>query len=150
MRNSVVDFLYETVMENGQKTGVAGAEGGLTFEDLFRRAYGLATRIRIRGANAPVMVYLPKGIDAVVSFAGILLSGNFYAPVDLRSPGSRMQKILSNLAPAAIVTRREFEKDLCSLGAEKSSFLFWEDVEREDDLSLKEMITECKIGRAHV
>jgi len=144
MRNSVVEFLYQTVMENGRKTGIAGEEGMLTFEDIFRKAYSLAGRLQSRGVNAPVMVYLPKGIDAVVSFAGILLSGNFYAPVDLRSPGNRMQKILSNLAPAAIVTRREFEKDLCSLGAEKSTFLYFEDVEREDGRSLEEMISECR------
>jgi amino acid adenylation domain-containing protein len=144
MRNSAVDFLYDTVTENAHKTCITDGEGGLTFETLFRRAYGLAKRLRAEAVNGPVMVYLPKCVDAVVSFAGILLSGNFYVPVDLRSPKSRMQKILGNLAPAVIVSRREFAGDLRELDAEDSKVVHWEEVEAEERHPLEEMILESR------
>ncbi|RJR34380.1 MAG: amino acid adenylation domain-containing protein [Desulfobacteraceae bacterium] len=144
MRNSSVDFLYGTVIANGEKTALADVEGSLTFEDLFRRAYSLAKLLRRKVVNAPIMVYLPKSAEAVVAFAGILLSGNFYAPVDIRSPRVRLQKILSNLAPAAVVTGKEFEKELCSLGADKSSFVYWQDVKNEEGLTPEEMIADCR------
>lgn len=151
MKNSAVDFLYAGAKEHAKRIGVSGGDAALTFEGLFRRAYDLSRRLRGKTANQPIMVYLPKSVDAVVSFAAILLSGNFYAPIDLRSPKSRIQNILQNLSPAAVVSRREFAEEIGTLGIKDSQCLFWEDVEREEcTLSLDEMIVDCMGVTDHI
>lgn len=145
MKNSAVEFLFETAVENGEKIGLTDGESALTFEGLLRRSYNLAKRLRTRALNAPILVCLPKSTDAVVSFAGILMSGNFYVPVDLRSPKNRIQSILRNLNPAVIVSRRRYEAEIETLHPAKPECIYWEDLEKEEsNLPMAQIVRECR------
>ncbi|WP_180763002.1 amino acid adenylation domain-containing protein [Helicobacter sp. 11S02596-1] len=51
-----------------------------------------------------IAIFLPKSIEALISIAGILLSGNVYMPLDIKSPSQRLQAILQNIIPEYIIT----------------------------------------------
>ena len=63
----------------------------------------------------PIIVLLPKSVKCIVSYMGILYSGNPYVPVDANIPAARLQKIVNNLNPAAIITETEYAKVLESV-----------------------------------
>lgn len=144
MRNSVINFLYDSVRKYPDKHCVADDQEALSFRQLFSRASSLA-EILIQGdkVNQPVLVYLPKTTSAIVSFAAILMSGNFYAPVDLKSPKKRLQSILENLRPYRVISTRQYQDDLQGLSVQQEKTIFMEDVPSENDgLSIDEIITK--------
>ena len=125
MRNTVIDFLYDTVQKYPDRICLADGQQSISFIELFTRASSLAD-ILLKGKkiNEPVLVYLPEGVSAIVSFAGILMSGNFYVPVDIKSPQKRLQAILENLSPYRVISVREYKEDLLALSVPQDKILF--------------------------
>ena len=99
MYNSAVEFLYSTVRRHPSKICLADQDSMLSFEEFFAKAFALSQMLSHDSRNAPVLVFLPKSVEAVVSFAAILLSGNFYIPIDTKSPQRRLVNILENIQP---------------------------------------------------
>ena len=54
----------------------------------------------------PVLVYLPKSVMTLVSFVGVLYSGNFYTPTDVKFPYEKVNSIMKCLKPEVIITDR--------------------------------------------
>ncbi len=106
---NVLEYLFHSARTYPQKTALKDSNTELTFDELFRRCDFLAEAIAAttKTRNKPVAVFLDKGVDAIVTFLAIAGSGNFYTPLDLSSPDSRLQKVLSTLQPAAIVTDKK-------------------------------------------
>ena len=129
MRNTAIDFLYQTVQKFPDKPCVEDDQEVLSFEQFFFKASKLAEVLRQGNkTNQPVLVYLPKNVSSIVSFGAILMSGNFYAPVDLRSPKKRLQAILENLIPYRVISTRNFQKDLQELSLPEEKIIFLEQV----------------------
>ncbi|MBW2058450.1 MAG: amino acid adenylation domain-containing protein [Deltaproteobacteria bacterium] len=146
MRNSAISFLYETVREFPGKPCISDDRETVTFSEVLSRAFKLAEALRKDGqTNRPVAVYLPKTTSAVVSFAGILMSGNFYVPVDRKSPRKRLQNILGNLLPWRVVTVRQYEPELQELSVPPEKTVFLEDLPAAGrGLSIEEMIRQAR------
>ena len=104
------------------------ANGSLTFQELLNQAGRLAAAVRERvaGCNQPVAVFLPKSKECVVAFAAVLLSGNCYAPLDLKSPASRLAALAGTLRPALVITDQAHFDDAIRAGIETSRILVWE------------------------
>lgn len=142
MKNSAVEFLCSSVSTFGDRVCVMDESMALTFEEFFIRAFLLHEVLRsIAGFNRPVAVYLPKSALAVISFAGILLSGNFYVPLEIKSPRQRLIGILKNIDPCWIVTSKCYEDDVRELRIHGERVIYLEECrEKEPRLSLGEMI----------
>jgi D-alanine--poly(phosphoribitol) ligase subunit 1 len=106
MQTHVLEYLDRTVAAHPDKIALIDERGSCTFATFARRIRATADRIKQRtnATNRPVAVYLPKSADAITACFGILASGNFYAPLDPKSPIARIRTILQNLEPALIVT----------------------------------------------
>jgi len=87
--------------------------GSLTYSAMLERARRIGTALL--GDRRPVVVYLPKSIDALSVFFGALCAGRPYAPVDANIPMARLQKIVESLQPAYIVTGPELAPNLAEL-----------------------------------
>lgn len=107
MVNNVIEYLQESVQKFPDKAAVIDEHHTLTYRDLDRKARKIANLIQTRCAgaiNRPVAVYMEKSADCLAAFMGVVYSGNFYSPMDIRSPKERIDKILNVLQPAAVVT----------------------------------------------
>lgn len=146
MRNSAISFLYDTVKEFPDKLCVADDQEALTFSQLFSKATSLAEILKQGGQiNQPILVYLPKTAQAIMSFAAVLLSGNIYAPVDLKSPKKRLRNIVDNLTPYRIVSTRQYQKDLEELAVQQQTIVFLDDIPPHDGtLSIKETVAKSR------
>lgn len=62
--------------------------------------------------QSPILIILPKGIDCLISFFGVALSGNFYTLLDEKSPKERVEKVIEILKPKLFITSKELKFDL--------------------------------------
>ncbi|MCX4099337.1 amino acid adenylation domain-containing protein, partial [Nocardia sp. alder85J] len=78
---------------------------------LDQRANQLARRLIELGArpDALVAVLLPRSADLVVALLAVIKSGAGYVPIDPSYPGERIEYVLSDARPVAVVTDRSVD-----------------------------------------
>lgn len=125
MQNSVIRYLEQTAKAYPDKTAVVDKNGSATFSELRQGALaiGKAVTERLGSAHNPVFVYLPKGIQMVTAFAGILYSGNFYTPTDVGFPFEKVRGILDVLEPGLIITDEKHKPFLIENGVDEGLIL---------------------------
>ena len=109
MLNSAARFLAPTAARFPDRTAVEDEWGSLTWKELEGAVERVAAALLDLGAAAarPVLVYLPKSRESVVSFLAALYAGCPYAPVDYAIPPERLARTLENLRPAFVITDPE-------------------------------------------
>ena len=113
MQKSVIEYLVNSAAKYPQKSAVQDSTGSITFSELLRSAIVIADVIKVQGLwRSPIGVYIPKGCHMVQAFAGINMSGNFYVPLDTKSPDTRIQSILKVLESEAIITDKAHEQQV--------------------------------------
>ncbi len=83
--------------------------GTLTYGELDRQAGRIARRLRRLGVGpeSRVALYLERSAEMVAAVLGVLKAGGAYLPIDLSYPRERLELLLEDAAPAAVVgTRR--------------------------------------------
>ncbi len=108
MQINVTQYLNKTAERFPEKIAVKDKYKSLNFGSLKAQALALATQIieKNPGINKPIPVFMEKGSDMVLSFAAINYSGNFYVPMDTKSPDTRIKNILDSLQPEIILTNK--------------------------------------------
>ena len=118
--NTVLDFLERSAAVYPDREAYEDEKKLLTFAQTrdLARAVGTALQEKIRPDKKPVVVYLDKSVECIVSFFGAVYSGNFYCPLDTEMPLERVKIIMQVLQPAAVITdlahrntAREFSGD---------------------------------------
>lgn len=112
MITNVIEYLINSAEKYPQKIALVDEKNSITFRELSVRAMRLASYILEQCGvkhNQPIAVYMNKGIDTIITFMGIVYSGNFYVPIDKKSPIERVGKILEVLEPVAIINKNNEE-----------------------------------------
>ncbi|WP_338071370.1 amino acid adenylation domain-containing protein, partial [Actinomadura bangladeshensis] len=97
---------------------VVGGDETLTYAELRTRARRLAHRLTARGVGPEDLVALavPRSIDMLVAMLAILEAGAAYLPIDVAYPRERIEFLLADAAPAAVVASPEAAGRLPSTG----------------------------------
>lgn len=137
MNNSVLTWLDDTADKFPEKTAIVDTNGEITYAEYRRKALAIArTIISLNNGKRklPVVVYLEKGKEVLVSFMGIAYSGCFYSPIDTDMPRLRVDKILGVLKPQIVVTTKELRSDFEEFDYD-GDYIIYEDVFADDDES---------------
>ena len=117
MRKNVTEYLDITECLYSEKIAVEDANGCITFGEMKRNALKIAEFcVEQNIFKQPVCVYLPKSKEMVTSFVGTNYSGNFYVPLDIKSPDTRIRNILATLNPGLIITDEEHKDQVENFG----------------------------------
>src|SRR5262249_28104140 len=118
MQINVLEYFLKTCDRWPAKPAVVDGRESWSFEELRQRAGAIAHAIvsRTSATNRPIATYLAKTNDAVAGFLGALLSGNCYAPLDVKAPLSRIRGIVDHLDPVLILTSQELGEQLAGVG----------------------------------
>lgn len=129
MHSSVLEWMNETVSKIPKQNAIIDQEETITFQDYKAKALGIAERIigMKYGPRKPVVVYLPKSAKVLQSFIGVAYSGNFYSPIDVGMPATRVNKILDILEPGLVITTHELE-DTFSDFSFNGEYIYYDDV----------------------
>lgn len=104
MQNHVLDYLDNTVKRVPDKIAFANETDALTFQNVYDQNRAVATFLMEKGLyKEPVVVFMNKHPKTITAFFGVINSGNFYVPIDEEMPRIRIDLILDNLKPRAII-----------------------------------------------
>jgi len=105
MARLVTDYLDNSAKNFPDKIAFADEKRDLTFSALYTESRKIAQVLIERNIfKSPVVVYLEKSVEVISCFMGAAYSGNFYTPIDVTMPESRVSKIIETLSPALIIT----------------------------------------------
>ncbi|MEE0867214.1 MAG: amino acid adenylation domain-containing protein [Clostridia bacterium] len=131
MINSVVRLLDKAAEQYPDKTAVIDENSSVSYAKLQTAAKSVGTYLiqnsTVSGIS-PVIVYMKKSLKCLVSFMGILYSGNPYVPVAADMPISRIKKIVENLKPEFIITDEQGLENLSESDIEGVKPLLYEDI----------------------
>ena len=113
MLNSAHKILSQSAKAVPQKLAFITPSDSITYISLDEKSSALATQILNLNINkSPILIILPKGIEAIISFFGVLKSGNFYTIIDENMPLERINKIIRTLCPALLITSKDLALNL--------------------------------------
>lgn len=146
MQINVLEYFEVTVAKMPNKTAIVDRNGCISFYELYNFALALAERIIEinETVNRPIAVFLPKSNNAVVSFLAILYSGNFYAPIDIKSPLNRIAVILQNLDPPLVIADSANEQTLIAAGWPEEKIL----IIGENETNIN--VSQVNLNRLHL
>lgn len=119
MVRNIIDYLRDTMTKYQDKIALVDEHRKITFRELDEEARKIATEIQKECGNVknkPIAVYMDKCVDCVASFLGIVYSGNFYSPIDVKSPIDRINRIIDVLQPIAVVCKKEMLENVANIG----------------------------------
>lgn len=127
LMQSAVCLLEQAAERFKNKIVFEDKDGAISFEDLRTKSRIVGSELLEKvetGRKCPVIVYLPKSINSIISFMGSLYSASPYVPIDYAIPMARMEKTVENLRPTAIITDSEGKEKLAPLNLDTTILIF--------------------------
>ena len=103
---NVLQLLEKNAISDPDKTALQDENNSVTYweyRDVAARI-GTFAASRCKTRNRPIAVFIDRTIHSVLSFMGIVYSGNFYVPIDPTMPKERIDQIFKTLEPAMIIS----------------------------------------------
>lgn len=111
---TIIDYLEKSAAAYPSKTAFADQEKVVTYKELLAKAESIATGLLhdLDTVNAPIAVLINRNVESICAFMGIAMSRNFYVPIDDSQPLRRIQVILEQMKPAALISIGNLPKEL--------------------------------------
>jgi D-alanine--poly(phosphoribitol) ligase subunit 1 len=124
MQYNVLEYLEQTVKRYPEKIAYANEQMGITFREVYDGARAIGTFLSKKGIyKEPVLVFMNKHPKAVVAFFGVVYAGSYYVPIEEEMPRFRIELIIKNLEPRAVICDEESKKVLDTFNFEGEVFL---------------------------
>lgn len=107
---SLVESIIRNKNKNPNKIIFVDENDSITNKELYDKAMNIASYLS-KYDNQPIIIEMPKGVDAMVCMVGVLLSGNFYTILDINMPEERKKIITDLLKPICKITNKDNKKD---------------------------------------
>lgn len=116
MKN-VLEWLEATVAKYPDKPAFSDTESSITFRQVYDIARNTGAYLveQLGVDRTPVAVFAGRKMVTPAYFLGVVYAGRPYAPIDASLPDKRIEKILENLCPGAIVADRESREHVESI-----------------------------------
>lgn len=106
---SVQSSVLRRAASNPNQIAIECANGSLSYAQLQKRAFAIATRLQQEGVvpGDRVAVCMGRSTDTVATLLAILLAGASYVPLDSRYPAARIETAVEDSEARLLVTDRE-------------------------------------------
>ncbi len=122
---NILEYLESTVPRFAGKTAFADETAEITFGELSQGARAIGSSLLSRGlAREPVVVFMQKSPQTICAFLGVVYAGCHYVPIDEEMPGQRIQLILAQLKPRAVICDRISQEAVIRHGFEGTVLLY--------------------------
>ncbi|WP_157224055.1 non-ribosomal peptide synthetase [Nocardia paucivorans] len=103
---TLVDLIQVQVRQQPDAAAVRFGDTTLTFTELMARANRVARALIAQGVGPEtlVAVAVPRTEELPVALLGVLISGAGYLPIDTSYPTQRLEFVLADAAPTAVLT----------------------------------------------
>ncbi|MDO4323910.1 MAG: amino acid adenylation domain-containing protein [Lachnospiraceae bacterium] len=136
MQKNVLEYLETAAAKFPDKIVFADNKTELSYEEFTDKAKrlgcGLIRTCREGWTRNPVAVLIDRSVQPLISFFGVVYSGNFYVPVDRKMPQERIRLILNTLNARVLI-------------AEKKDGRFLEQLQYDGTVCYQEELLECEV-----
>lgn len=124
--STVTELFEKQVQLHKDKTAVYCGGKSLSYDELDKKANVLANCLRSKGVSAGsrVAVISPKCLEAIIGILAIVKAGAAYVPIDMSYPKERINIVIEDCAPSAVLTYGEMSDVECGNKTDISSFDF--------------------------
>lgn len=145
---TVLDILERTAAKLPEKVYLKDERESVTYGQCVDRArrFGYALHREMAGARRPVVLFMDKSCRCVVSMLGVLYSGNFYVPMDVKTPIERLESILRTLVDPVVVTTEQEKRLLEEIGYTGELLLYEELLDRCQDRADEDTLARVRRG----
>ena len=127
MQTNVLEYLEQTLPRAAEKTAFADDNMQLTFAQVSQNARAIGSALHADGLyGEPVVVFMEKSPAAINAFFGVIYAGCYYVPLDVEMPAFRIEMILQQLKPRAVICDAVTEPQLPQFGYTGKTYLFGE------------------------
>ena len=155
MKN-VLEWLEATITKSPEKIAFSDTENSITFAQVYDIARNTGAYLieKLGVDRTPVAVFAGRKMVTPAYFLGVVYAGRPYAPIDASLPDKRIEKILENLCPRAIVADRESLEHVESIvdelekseGFDRPQIFIAEDISRFEPVACAD--SNCKISES--
>lgn len=155
MKN-VLEWLEATITKSPEKIAFSDTENSITFAQVYDIARNTGAYLieKLGVDRTPVAVFAGRKMVTPAYFLGVVYAGRPYAPIDASLPDKRIEKILENLCPRAIVADRESLEHVESIvdelakseGFDRPQIFVAEDISRFEQVVCAD--SNCKISES--
>lgn len=155
MKN-VLEWLEATVAKYPDKPAFSDTESSITFRQVYDIARNTGAYLveQLGVDRTPVAVFAGRKMVTPAYFLGVVYAGRPYAPIDASLPDKRIEKILENLCPRAIVADRESLEHVESIvdelakaeGFDRPQIFIAEDISHFEQVACAD--SNCKISES--
>lgn len=155
MKN-VLEWLEATVAKYPDKPAFSDTESSITFRQVYDIARNTGAYLveQLGVDRTPVAVFAGRKMVTPAYFLGVVYAGRPYAPIDASLPDKRIEKILENLCPGAIVADRESREHVESIvdelakaeGFDRPQIFIAEDISSFEQVACAD--SNCKISES--
>ena len=144
MIKNVLQMLEKTASLFPEKPAFSDCNGFISYSDAVASAKSVGSCLAVLGHKGKaVAVVMEKSKESLVSFMGIVYSGNFYVPIDTKMPDDRIQKIFDIVKPFTVLVDETNYERVKSLG--EKVILYTDALKNEPDESLLAAIRKKSI-----
>lgn len=105
---NVLEMLENTSEMYGSRLAFADNKKQVTYLETVETAQRIGSSLTGDGTyGRAVAVFVPKSVEMLMSFFGVVYSGNFYVPIDSEMPVERILLILDTLNPYKIIVNEQ-------------------------------------------
>lgn len=117
MKKNLIEYLVDIVNLKENSIAIVENENEINFRQLYESICSLGNCIINKSdiLNKPIAIYLPKSINCVVADLGVMISGNAYLNLDIKSPIQRIKNILDLVKPEFIITTSSLLNEIRSI-----------------------------------
>ena len=102
---NVIDYLEKSAEKYGEKIAVIEEEKKVTYSELMKFSKSVASYFVGQGVfNKPIVIFMDKGIDTLISFFGAVYAGCFYSLVNPEFPANRIEQIKNTINSDYVIT----------------------------------------------
>ena len=103
-QNNILEYLDNIVNICPDKIAYANETDELSFKTVYDNSRAIGTFLHNEGRyKEPVVVFMRKHPDTIVTFLGVVYGGCYYVPIDNEMPRHRIELIFQNLNPKAVI-----------------------------------------------
>lgn len=141
---SITEYLESSTLKNGKKIAVIEEEKQIDYDTLLLKSKKIGTYLCDEIlSKEPVVIFMDKGILALLSFLGTAYAGGFYSLINPDFPESRIEKIITTLNGRIVITNKDYY-DLASKVFKKQKVILVEEILKTeiDNFKLEERMKQ--------
>ena len=102
---NVIDYLENSARLHRSKIAVIEEDKKISYSELNKRSKIVGSYLIDKEVfNEPIIIFMDKGIDTLISFFGTIYSGCFYTLINPELPESRIEQIKTTLNSKYVIT----------------------------------------------